>query len=375
MGLLDDRLIATLYGAVDHNARWVDLMDLLRDQLRVESVAAQMLAVSRGDLLPVWETRDRVSEAHGALHDSWINSQASPRFRRPPGPMPELEISSDQQCPDYSAAERQMLSEGLARCGLGPAFWISHQIDARHTFSMIFHRPPGDTRDMCTAEARLLQALAPHLRQAIRLWVRLNEAEARFALIDQAGDAAPVAMVACDRERQVAWCNGEARAMLAGAGPLRLRDGVLACATRAQQERLEALIDGRADRPLLVLDDDAGAMQVRACPPNSGQGAALVSGRLMMLAITRPDAPSHYDPRDIAALFGLTPVEAALAAALSSGASVAEFAVQRGIAEGTARLHLKRILAKTGAARQSDLVRRVCRSVAGRPHPVLAPSF
>jgi len=37
----------------------------------------------------------------------------------------------------------------------------------------------------------------------------------------------------------------------------------------------------------------------------------------------------------------------------------------RGITEGTARLHLKRVLAKTGAGRQSELVRRIAGSVAG----------
>ena len=71
---LDDHLIGTLYGAVDNAARWVELMDLLRARFGVESVAAQLLMPSRGDLLPLWGTRDSVSERQSVLHDSWANS-------------------------------------------------------------------------------------------------------------------------------------------------------------------------------------------------------------------------------------------------------------------------------------------------------------
>ncbi|MEP7008614.1 MAG: hypothetical protein ABI810_21725 [Sphingomonas bacterium] len=71
------------------------------------------------------------------------------------------------------------------------------------------------------------------------------------------------------------------------------------------------------------------------------------------------------DPADIAALFGLTPAEAHLAAALGTGSSVADHAAERGITIGTARIQLKQVLAKTAAGRQSELVRQLCGSVAG----------
>lgn len=55
--------------------------------------------------------------------------------------------------------------------------------------------------------------------------------------------------------------------------------------------------------------------------------------------------------------YSLTPMEARLAAALVAGESVQEFASHAQIAEETARTHMKHILAKTGARRQSELVR------------------
>jgi DNA-binding CsgD family transcriptional regulator len=368
MGKLDDQVVTALYGAIDSEARWVELMDLLRQRLGVESVAAQLLVASRDSVVPMWGTRDSVSERHAVLHDSWANSLANPRFRRPPLARRELEIGSDQRATHFSVQERGQLRDGLARCGLGPAFWISQQIDHDRRFTMIFHRPPDDGRDLETREQNLLETLAPHFRQAIGLWVRLAKAEARASLAEQVGNAMPAAAVACDRQLRVHWINADAQRLFGANAPLRLRNGALVCATRDDQQRLLALIDGRSDRAVVALGGGPGPMlhlRAQAVPPMQGQFA--LARDLVMLAITRPDCPVRHDPQDLARLFGLTLTEATLAASLATGASVSEFAAARGVAEGTARLHLKRVLAKTGASRQSELVRQICQSVASQP--------
>jgi DNA-binding CsgD family transcriptional regulator len=58
-------------------------------------------------------------------------------------------------------------------------------------------------------------------------------------------------------------------------------------------------------------------------------------------------------------LYRLTPAEARLAEALMAGNRLRDAADQLEITEGTARSYLKRVLRKTGAQRQSDLVRVV----------------
>ena len=368
MGTLDDRLIAMLYGAVDCDARWVDLMDMLRQRFGVESVAAQYLVASRNDLMPMWCSRDSVSQSHAALHDSWANSLANPRFRRPAAPPREMEIDSDHRCEDYSPQDRRALQDGLARCGLGPAFWLSQQIDAERHFTLIFHRAANDGRDMDNSEQDLLQAMAPHFGQVVRLWERLAAAEARTRLVEQAGDGMMTAMVACDRHLQVHWMNADARSLLGTGEVLGLRRGGLACATRGDQDRLAALVEGRSDRTVIALGGEGRPMlHLRSQVPVQTCGQFALGRDLVLLVITRPGEAVRYDPGDIALLFGLTATEATLAASLAAGTSVSEFAEARGVAEGTARLHLKRVLAKTGSGRQSELVRRICLSVAGRP--------
>ena len=63
-------------------------------------------------------------------------------------------------------------------------------------------------------------------------------------------------------------------------------------------------------------------------------------------------------------LFGLTPTEARLLGSLATGSSVEDYAQQRGVSVGTARVQLKQIQSKTGQHRQSDLVRLVLSSAA-----------
>jgi DNA-binding CsgD family transcriptional regulator len=84
-------------------------------------------------------------------------------------------------------------------------------------------------------------------------------------------------------------------------------------------------------------------------------------GVLALLFISDPDArlPDHFQVlRDAC---GLSPVEARLVQALAEGQSLKEFALNWQISYETVRSHIRRILHKTGARRQADLVRLVHR--------------
>ena len=75
-------------------------------------------------------------------------------------------------------------------------------------------------------------------------------------------------------------------------------------------------------------------------------------------AVTAMAARSHGAREDwLAQRYGLTPSEARLAAFMGAGGTVADFAAEHGVSQYTARTHLKAIFAKTGAHRQSELVR------------------
>ncbi len=81
----------------------------------------------------------------------------------------------------------------------------------------------------------------------------------------------------------------------------------------------------------------------------------------VILQMTDPLARAMPDRTILIDAFDLTPSEAILAADLLCGLSVGEAAARRGRSVATMRTHLASILAKTGTARQSDLVRLLSR--------------
>jgi DNA-binding CsgD family transcriptional regulator len=106
-------------------------------------------------------------------------------------------------------------------------------------------------------------------------------------------------------------------------------------------------------RPLMVTVTPLAPRQLSgSIVPGLPQAAAL-------LLIHDPDRAVAMPPERLVRVYGLTPAEAKLAAALAGGASLGAYADNARITIGTARWYLKQVLAKTGAHRQSDLVRQV----------------
>lgn len=75
-------------------------------------------------------------------------------------------------------------------------------------------------------------------------------------------------------------------------------------------------------------------------------------------ALDRATAPDPvFDPDSFSEQHGLTPAETRLLTSLADGATVSEHAAANEISVNTARVHMQRVLEKTGARRQADLVR------------------
>ena len=82
-----------------------------------------------------------------------------------------------------------------------------------------------------------------------------------------------------------------------------------------------------------------------------------------LLLIHDPDRTVPLPAERLCRVFGLTPAEAKLAAALAGGSTLGQYADRASIKIGTARWYLKQVLAKTGVHRQSELVRNVIATV------------
>jgi DNA-binding CsgD family transcriptional regulator len=206
-------------------------------------------------------------------------------------------------------------------------------------------------------EQQRLAALSPLLRRAALLTAVVEKA--RLAGMTQAFDVIERAALLLDAEGR-ALCWNDAFTALLGPG-LKLAGGRLVAEDPEAFRHLEALTRPSGRPPLasvIVKRRAAPPVLIRIVPlvgPSRGLFAGGTTLLLASIAGTAPVPPSAV----LQAAYQLTPAEARLAQAVSGGASVTEAASRFSITAATARSQLKAIFAKTGATRQSDLVRLV----------------
>ena len=363
---LDQGMLGDLYAAAECPAHWPRLLDGLCAGVGMRSAVAQILDINVDRSRQLWCARDRVSQVHAARHDRFINTPGNPRFDARLRYDTPHGIGSDAR--SFGASPRLLadLQARLHRGGLGAAIWLSFPIAPRRGFTLILHREPGDFRDLSVAEETYLETLLPHLMRAVRLSTSLGPVRAQTDVYRGALDRMDCSVMLLGAEQRIDWANAAAQRLLRRASALRIVAGHLDCAEPGDSQRLRDFIaQVRAGRlPMATLAvGRCGAMplHLRIEPLHD----ACNSNASVAIFLCEPGAAVALDPGALAILFGLTPAEAQLAAALGAGASVAEHAATRGITIGTARIQLKQVLAKTGTGRQSELVRRLCNSLAG----------
>lgn len=153
--------------------------------------------------------------------------------------------------------------------------------------------------------------------------------------------------------------------LITAADGLDMTAGRLRAAHPADDRALDAAIRR-------TLTGAAGTLRITRCSgraayvltfyPLPQQSRMLVPAEAAMLVtIIDPATPPPASAPHIRAAFDLTPREAELAVRLMEGHSVESVAAIMAIGLPTARIHLRRVLQKTGTARQSELVRLLAR--------------
>ncbi|MEO7691353.1 MAG: PAS domain-containing protein [Sphingomonas sp.] len=369
---LDQGILGDLYAAAECEARWPTLLDGLCAGMRMRSAVAQVLDANHQRARQLWCERDATSLANADLHDRFVNTPGNPRFDQKFRYDGERSVGSDARSFGSSRHLLADLQERLGRGGLGAAMWLTFPIDHHRDFTLILHREPGDFRDVSAAEENFLDTLLPHLMRAVRLNAAIGPMRARAETLQSALDRLNTAILFISGDGIVDWHNAAAERLLRRSPAVRVLAGRLSCAEQSDRQRLRDLIArvrsgalpaatlavGRCGEMPLHLRIEP--LKAGSTDPGAHDGDAVVA-----VFLSEPGEAMMLDPADIAALFGLTPAEAHLAAALGTGSSVADHAAERGITIGTARIQLKQVLAKTAAGRQSELVRQLCGSVAG----------
>jgi len=244
-------------------------------------------------------------------------------------------------------------------------------------------------------ELERMRAAFPHLARAARIHRQLARAGGIAAGLTAALDRVPLGALLCDRRGRVVWMNRLAEELVRRGEGLRVRQGRLEAATAngttAELRRLiatAALIGLHTPRRHIAAADggngnidinNAGGVMTLPRPwplkpltvmvtplsePAQPLDIALDLARPeALLLISDPERAVQLPTDRLTHAFGLTAAEAKLAAALATGSSLTDYADTAKITIGTARWYLKQALAKTGAHRQSELVRHVITTV------------
>jgi len=226
-----------------------------------------------------------------------------------------------------------------------------------------------------------MAVLGPHLVRTARIHARFIELRERTRALEGALDQLSFGLLTCTADARVVTMNRRAEELFQQGGVFRLSEHRLSTHAPATTDRLRGLIAEAASTAHGRGSGGGGVVALArseldpGLPPLAAT-VAPVSPRvvapfekepggepLTLVMVTDPEQPLGVPEGALGEVLGLTPAEARLALALARGQTVAEYASQAGISEGTARWTLKKVQAKTETTRQGALVSLVLRAV------------
>lgn len=304
------------------------------------------------------------ADAEWERHLQHIDPRLGPGLADPPGlPMWDHRVITE------SEMDRHEFYDAIERLA-GVRYFIGVRpfvVDGRSLMTTVVRsRRQGHAEE---AEIALFAVLAQHIGHAFRLASDSARDGLDATLLQLVDRSRPEAVFLLDGKARLLEANAEAQRILALDDGLRLDDGVLQPWKSADGRALSALIAGALDT---VAQEAPGSGGVMALPRPSGalpfllrvmpwpHGKADPFRRPSAVVLLRdPQRRSATSEDELTTLLGLTEREAALALRVASGESLQAAAAGLGISYNTARVHLRNIFEKTGAASQRDLQRLV----------------
>lgn len=364
---LDDRtssLVESIYASIDDRVAWTGVLDSMLDRTGSALVLVSAVDVRAGTYSE--------TQWHG------------PAIAHTAGGIREYEEEMFLGDPTlafgiaHPSAGRVGLREQIMRQGRDPASdpyvrWLRSRLGVDD--SIVRYTPPTNGL-MLGMSLHAPAAVGTHARESVDLFLMLFEHVERAMRVairppDFTSDTAVVVMVA--RDGRIVRASPAALALFDARDGLAIAEKRLVAASRGQSKRLDAAI-GSALGALV----EGGAGTALALPRPSGRPDLLVRVDPLprppspfeafrpaaLVTVTEPDAVGIAPDagRRWAALFGLTPAEVRLTAALlDDNTGVRTVAERLGISYETARVHLARIFDKVGVRSQAQLARLLTR--------------
>lgn len=251
----------------------------------------------------------------------------------------------------------------------GTRFFVGARVFDRSdtsVFASVEFTPGQGHPDSGQIEA--FKAMLPHVQDAWCLSEMLARLETQVSTLAFAYETIPWGVIVLDGRGILVSANERARRLLASADGLALVDGRLrathATCTRTLNRIFQAKLADPASKPTL-----AGAtclayrrqgrlpLAVRVCALPREATRSNAGAPALMVFVSALDERPGVEQKELQLLFGLSSKEAALALLLAESIALPEAADRLGISYNTCRVHLRRVLEKTGTHSQLQLVR------------------
>jgi DNA-binding CsgD family transcriptional regulator len=216
------------------------------------------------------------------------------------------------------------------------------------------------------ADQRLYALLMGHFARAVELSLRLGTTSGQVAIAPEIVEALALGVILLDADRRVFQINRVAEAVVTRRRWLTVVDGRLRTVHHGSLGLLSWRI-GAAARTGAGAGLDAGtvlrirasggeALPVLIAPFRIVTGAWGARQPTAALLFRDPEGAKAPQATTIATLYDLSPAEGRLVALLVAGHTLTEAARHAGISLNTAKTQLKSAFARTGFARQSQLI-------------------
>ncbi len=275
--------------------------------------------------------------------------------------------TGQMMCPDSILEDSEFYNDFLRRMG------TFHQLGGfiykdRSVASVISTLRPKGAGPFDEGDVQLLRALMPHLQRAVQLHQRIASLENKADSVSEALDRIPIGFLVMDAASKVVVLNHRAQTILNLNDGLSLGRNGLVTPRLEETNHLRGLIQsaiagssgkGIGSGGIMTVSRPSlrRSFQVLVTPLRSR--ASTVWPEKAAAAIFLSDPESQTEPSDkiLGRLFGLTPAEARLAAALMKGNSLEQAAGEFHLSRNTVRSQLRKIFDKTDTKRQGELIR------------------
>ncbi len=362
--LLD--VVDKIYAASLDEGGWAPALDAMADLLGAVGVSFEIIDKKIGRPIMI-ELGDRLEQVDSAEYLDYYGA-ISPRVIRADD-LSARGVSYDH----LILTESQMDADEFYRDCLAPQglrYFVAGHVLSNQNHAGVFAAQRSFTQGhVGEIEISLVRRLLPHMRQALDLKFRLQEArlqnESLLDTLEGLGEAA----IIVDRAGVVLHANRAAAEIFSMADGVTVAHGRLYIPNGNGGGRLDSALNNLTMAEGDAVDLDARnfaahrpsgkrpyLVAVRPLPARAAAAAQMLQPAAIIF-IRDPDSFVRLDADLVRQSYHLTVAETEIACALDNGLSLREVADQRGVAISTVRGQVYGLMAKLSVNRQTDLIR------------------